>query len=232
MDLVITGRIADTQASHLYKVLEGQIVSGQLLPGQELSERSISEQLKIGRTPVREALQKLAANHLVRIEPRRGTSVSPVTVAGTTELFSIVWSLERLMMQRACERGSAAELHRVCELAPLSAAETRSNLPYVDVYGRIAQAARNPYLASVLAPMRVLVERIRIISGLAQDPELCRTFSELVRRVAERDRGGVNAAFDTYAGLFQDKSIAVLTERERSRTASPSLPRPHAPVME
>src|SRR5690606_8499615 len=113
----ITGPLADTQATRFYRILEGQIVSGELPPGRELSERSISEQLKIGRTPVREALQKLAANHLVQVEPRRGTFVSPIRAESTAELFYVAWPLERLIMLRAAERGRADELKRLGELA-------------------------------------------------------------------------------------------------------------------
>src|SRR5277367_6085233 len=63
-----------------YRELEEQIVTLRLAPGSPVSEASLSKRLGIGRTPVREALQRLARERLVVILPRRGILVSEVNV--------------------------------------------------------------------------------------------------------------------------------------------------------
>ena len=61
-----------------YQELEERIVTLQLQPGEVLSETALSEQLGIGRTPIREALQRLAREGLILILPRKGILVSEI----------------------------------------------------------------------------------------------------------------------------------------------------------
>jgi DNA-binding GntR family transcriptional regulator len=212
MGFLIKDPLADTQAMRFFKMLEGQIVSGELPPGQELSERSISEQLSIGRTPVHEALQKLAANHLVVIEPRRGTFVSPIEAASTAGLLYVASPLECLLMRRAGERGSDDELRQLRALtAGLRSARVSASL-YADLEELVATASRNPYLVSVIGPMRMLMRRIRILCGLAGHRPLGKAYAELIDCVAERDQAGISPAFAAYIKIFEEKALASLLQ--------------------
>ena len=65
-----------TLTDRAYRELEEMIVTLRLLPGTVLSEQALSVRLKIGRTPIREALQRLARDGLVVIMPRRGMASS------------------------------------------------------------------------------------------------------------------------------------------------------------
>ena len=67
-------------ADRAYRELEEMIVTLQLSPGTVLSEQALSVRLKIGRTPIREALQRLARDGLVAIMPRRGIMVSEINL--------------------------------------------------------------------------------------------------------------------------------------------------------
>ena len=66
---------ADTLTEQAYRLIEEQIVTLNLKPGDVLSEQLLSATLKIGRTPIREALQRLAREGLVTILPRKGILV-------------------------------------------------------------------------------------------------------------------------------------------------------------
>jgi DNA-binding GntR family transcriptional regulator len=211
MGFLIKDSLADTQAMRFFKMLEGQIVSGELPPGHELSERSISEQLSIGRTPVHEALQKLAANRLVVIEPRRGTFVSPIEAAGTAELLYVACPLERLLMWRAGEHGSDEELQQLRALAAkLRSARPAAPSLYAEIEERIAAAARNPYLVSVLVPMRMLMRRLRILCGLVGHRPLGRAYAEVIDGVTERDKAETGIAFATYMKIFEEEVLVSL----------------------
>lgn len=59
-----------------YRLLEEQIVTLRIVPGEVLSEYALAEQLGLGRTPIREALQRLAGEGLVAILPRKGILVT------------------------------------------------------------------------------------------------------------------------------------------------------------
>ncbi|GAB4227791.1 MAG: GntR family transcriptional regulator [Kiloniellaceae bacterium] len=92
-----------------YAELEERIVTLALPPGQVLSENALASSLGIGRTPIREALQRLAREGLIVILPRRGVMVSEINVRSQLELLKVRRELERLMAQLSTKRASAEE---------------------------------------------------------------------------------------------------------------------------
>src|SRR4051794_41876379 len=74
-------------ADKAYHEIRGLIVSLQLAPGAVIDERELIERLEIGRTPVREALRRLAHERLVEGYPRGGVFVTGVDVRGLARLF-------------------------------------------------------------------------------------------------------------------------------------------------
>ena len=73
----------------------------ELTPGSAVSEAMLSARLGIGRTPIREALQRLARERLVRILPRRGVIVSEIDVKSQLRLLEVRREIERLMARAA-----------------------------------------------------------------------------------------------------------------------------------
>lgn len=100
-----------------YAELEERIVTLALRPGQVLSENALAASLNIGRTPIREALQRLAREGLIVILPRRGVMVSEINVRSQLELLRVRRELERLMAQLASKRASAEEKAEFAEIA-------------------------------------------------------------------------------------------------------------------
>jgi DNA-binding GntR family transcriptional regulator len=206
---------SNTQAIRSYKTLEARIVSGELAPGQELSERSISEQLSVGRTPVKEALQKLANNHLVLIEPRRGTFVAPLDMGSTEDLFFVARPLKQLLVRLACERASNEErdLFRGLILRLRTAADRPGFIPlYSMADDLLSKAARNAYLVAVLDPMSMMIHRIRIACGLAGDKAVAKAFAEVIEGIVERDQNDTILAYEKYADLFASTIFSLLQE--------------------
>jgi len=100
-----------------YRQLEERIVTLQLEPGEVLSEAALSKQLGIGRTPIREALQRLAREGLVVILPRRGILVAEINVRSQLELLRVRRELERLMAKLCAVRCTAEERRAFADLA-------------------------------------------------------------------------------------------------------------------
>lgn len=100
-----------------YRELEERIVTLGLAPGEVLSEAALSKQLGIGRTPIREALQRLAREGLVVILPRRGILVAEINVRSQLELLKVRRELERLMARLCALRATASEKRAFAELA-------------------------------------------------------------------------------------------------------------------
>jgi DNA-binding GntR family transcriptional regulator len=108
-----------TKADDIALVIEEAIVSGELAPGTVLRQEQLSEQFEVSRTPIREALRKLAALGLVSFEPNRGVRVRTITREELREAFLIRAELEGLATEVAATRMTEEAL------AELVAAEKR-----------------------------------------------------------------------------------------------------------
>ena len=111
--------LESTKADEIAAVLEGEIVSGELQPGIVLRQESLSERFDVSRTPIREALRRLAALGLVSFEPNRGVRVRTVSRDELHEAFLVRAELESLATELAATRMGEQE-H-----ADLDAAEQR-----------------------------------------------------------------------------------------------------------
>jgi DNA-binding GntR family transcriptional regulator len=100
-----------------YAHLEELIVTLKLAPGAAVSEAELSLRTGIGRTPIREALQRLAREKLVSILPRRGIVVTEINVKSQLRLLEVRRELERLVARSAARRATAPERERFEELA-------------------------------------------------------------------------------------------------------------------
>ena len=108
-----------TKADEIALALEEAIVSGELTPGSVLRQEQVSSQYAVSRTPVREALRRLAALGLVSFEPNRGFRVRTLSRTEMWEAFLLRAELESLVT------GIAAERMTEGDLAELEAAELR-----------------------------------------------------------------------------------------------------------
>ena len=108
-----------TKADDIARVLEDEIVGGAIEPGTVLRQEQLSERFDVSRTPVREALRRLAALGLVTFEPNRGVRVRSISPAELREAHLVRAELEALATEVATPRMTAADL------AALDAAERR-----------------------------------------------------------------------------------------------------------
>ncbi len=102
-----------TKADEIALALEEAIVSGALAPGSVLRQEQVSAQYAVSRTPVREALRRLAALGLVSFEANRGFRVRTLSRAEMWEAFLLRAELESLVTGVAAERITAADLEEL-----------------------------------------------------------------------------------------------------------------------
>ena len=100
---------AETLTERAYRALEEEIVTLRIAPGTVVSEAILSRRLGVGRTPVREALQRLAREWLVVIMPRRGIVVSEIDPVRQLRLLEARREIERLLARSAAKRSTAAQ---------------------------------------------------------------------------------------------------------------------------
>jgi DNA-binding GntR family transcriptional regulator len=102
-----------TKADEIALQLEKAIVSGELEPGRVLRQEELSERFEVSRTPVREALRRLAALGLVSFVPNRGVRVRTITLEDLREAFLVRAELESLATEIAAPKFTAADLEEL-----------------------------------------------------------------------------------------------------------------------
>jgi len=154
--------------------LEQRIVEGELGNGKRLDETELSRFYGVSRTPVREALQRLAESGLAEHLPRRGTFVRSPSLSQLVEMFEVMAELECMAIRLAARRATANDIdalekdNETCRAA-VAANDTKK---YYEVnarlHGRIYQMSGNSFLASEarrlhdrLRPFRRLQLRVR-----------------------------------------------------------------------
>ena len=152
-----------------YAVLREEILDGRLAPGTVLAEVEQSTRLGVSRTPLREALSRLAADGLVSGHSGRGVVVTDVSVERVAELFEVRGALEEQAARLAARRRDPAVFERLqaeLRLAPdLLENGDPARHEYYELVARldaaIDDAVQNPLLVSTLAGVRTHVARIR-----------------------------------------------------------------------
>lgn len=160
-----TGRTPGTLAEQAHQQLEELIVTLELAPGSVWSEVSLAEMLNTGRTPVREAAQRLEAAHLVQIVPRHGIMITKPDIHEQLMVLETRRVLERLIVQRAARRALPAERKQMREAAAklTAAGKSKDVLAYLrSLYFAnqfMAKLARNTFAAEAIAPLHALSRR-------------------------------------------------------------------------
>lgn len=196
------------------------LVEGHIAPGAKLNERELSEQLKVSRTPLREAIRMLAAEGLVELLPNRGAVAAQLTAADVGHTFELIAGLEGLSGELAAQRITAEELAEVQALHyEMMAAYTRRDLStYYRLNAHIHQcinaAARNPVLTQTWANVNARLQALRFRSNF-DDAKWARAVAEherMVALLAARDGAGLRQLLQQH---LNHKAQAVLELMER-----------------
>jgi DNA-binding GntR family transcriptional regulator len=156
--------VVDLAADRAYLAIRGLIVSLELPPGAVIDERELMQSLQLGRTPVREALRRLAQEQLVEVFPRRGMFVTNVDVRDLARISEVRLALEPEAARLAAERATEEERD---ELAALGDRIKRgADLMGLDeqIHRAIYRAAHNDLLEKTLGEYYVLAHRIWMIA--------------------------------------------------------------------
>ena len=117
--------LESTKADDIAGLIEEAIVSGELIPGSVLRQEQLSERFGVSRTPVREALRRLAALGLVSFEPNRGVRVRTLSHDDLREAFLVRAELEALVTEEAARKLTSEALEELEECEKRFARLTR-----------------------------------------------------------------------------------------------------------
>jgi DNA-binding GntR family transcriptional regulator len=158
--------VTESLGRQAYYLLRDRIVTLQLPPGTLVNERDLMAESGFGRTPIREALQRLADDGLVEVYPRRGIYVGPIDVGDLGAISEIRVELEGFVARLAAERASDEDRTNLRALVPEVVALAREpdqhRLIHLDqrIHRLIYRAARNPFLEAALDRYYVLALRL------------------------------------------------------------------------
>jgi DNA-binding GntR family transcriptional regulator len=178
-----------------YRELEERIVTLRLKPGEFLSEYALAESLGIGRTPIREALQRLAREGLVVILPRKGILVSETDPRKQLLVLEVRRELERLLSRAGAQRASEEQRQRFREIADGMdrAAKTNDDMVFMrfdhELNLLISAAAHNDYATRAMRSLHGHSRRFWYLHyKQAADLPLCaRLHANQARAIADGD---------------------------------------------
>jgi DNA-binding GntR family transcriptional regulator len=194
-----------------YAHLEEMIVTLKLPPGAAVSETELSQRLGIGRTPIREALQRLARERLVMILPRRGIMVSEINVKSQLRLLEVRREVERLIARSAARRAMPAERERFRELARLfeKSAKVNDDVTFMrtdrEFNDLCLAATRNDFATGAMSLMHSLSRRFWYIhyKQAADMPLTAKLHADMARAIADANEARAAKATDRLLDVIE-----------------------------
>jgi len=192
-------RRGKTLTEQAYRLIEEQIVTLRLKPGDVLSEQMLSATFDIGRTPIREALQRLAREGLITVLPRKGILVSDINPRSQLLVLEVRREIERLLSRAGAERANKGQRAQMLEIAQGMdrAAKTNDDLAFMrldrELNRLLIESAHNDFAARSMKLLQGLSRRFWYMHYReAADLPLCaRLHANQARAIAQ---GNIEAA--------------------------------------
>jgi len=211
---------AETLTERAYRALEEEIVTLRLKPSQVLSEQILSATFKIGRTPIREALQRLAREGLVAILPRKGILVSDINPRNQLLVLEVRRELERLLSRAGAERATNEQREQLQDIARGMdrASKANDDIAFMrldrELNRLMIEAAHNDYAARSMKLLQGLSRRFWYMHYReAADLPLCaRLHANQARAIAQGDGDAAARASDklmNYVENFTRLTVSV-----------------------
>jgi DNA-binding GntR family transcriptional regulator len=163
--VVLQSASVRSQGERAYLLIRDQIVTLKLAPGSVIEEAKLRQELGLGRTPIREALQRLAHENLVSFVPHRGTFVSDINLTDLHRLTEVRTEMEGYAARLAADRATTSDRGQMqglmAELDTIDGADVHT-LMRLDqrIHRLVYQATRNPFLQAMLEEIFNLSLRI------------------------------------------------------------------------
>lgn len=196
-----------TLTTQLEDALRVDIIEGVLAPGQRLRSAELTDRYQVSATPLREALQRLAAQNLVEIDPRFGATVAPISRSDLQDTYWLREVLETLALRRSMELGNDAWRTRVTEAfeaftdrvsASPEESSLASALDWSDLHRKFHEAlfsaCDSPWLQRMLATLYDHSERYRMLSRRRGTRDTVQEHAQTYRPAIEGDADAAAAA--------------------------------------
>jgi DNA-binding GntR family transcriptional regulator len=205
-----------------FQAIRRMIVTLELAPGAVVRDDLLQQQLGLGRTPIREALQRLVRDQFVTIIPRRGMYVSSIDVSELSTLYETRAILEPYVMRLACARGRSADWEAMAAaLARATAHSTSTELLEIDRECReiVWAAAGNRFLTDTLDMLYAQSDRLwhLYLADVAALDEVIAEHRAIHEALVAGDGERAAALIESHMRAFNDK----IGDAVRRRLESP-----------
>ncbi len=199
---------ARSLADQAYELLEGKLVTLDLPPGAQVSEGQLIDMTGLGRTPVREAIQRLAQQDMFIVLPRKGLVVTPVSRANMLHILEARKPIERVIIYRASLN---AKDDQRSEIAAIARKLTFSHENFLDflkldqeLNSMLDECAANPFATAAVTPLRSHCRRFFYgNSSQMQLSEAITAISTMARLIARRDYVSAQKASDAVMAVLE-----------------------------
>jgi DNA-binding GntR family transcriptional regulator len=216
--------VAESLHAEVAAQLRDRIFSGALAGGVLIDELALCEQLQISRTPLREALKVLAAEGLVRQEPRRGSFVNEVTERDLDEIFPVIALLEGRCAYEAALNATDADLAALQTLHERLQKMARAGriqeyyTANVAIHEAMITLANNRWLAQATGDLRKILKlaRLQQLGAPGRVQQSCAEHMAVFAAIQARDAAGAEAAMRTHL-TRQREALRDLTRSQKTR---------------
>jgi len=199
---------ARSLADQAYELLEGKLVTLDLPPGAQVSEGQLIDMTGLGRTPVREAIQRLAHQDMFIVLPRKGLVVAPVSRASMLHILEARKPIERVIIHRAALNAKDDQRSEISAIARKLTFSHESFLDFLkldqELNNLLDECAANPFATAAVTPLRSHCRRFFYgNSSQMQLSEAITAISKMARLIARRDYVSAQKASDAVMAVFE-----------------------------
>lgn len=214
-------RAKGTGVRFAYESLRDEILSLELAPGALLDETTLAERFAMSRSPVREALIRLAGDGLVVTLSNRSTVVAPIDVQTFPKYVEALDIAQRMNTRLAAELRDDADLKAIARRQKdfVNAVKSGRHLAMSetnrDFHMAIAEAGRNPYLAGFYGRLldqgrRILHLHFQYLESGHEGVLLTGEHDEMIEAIRDRDAARADALAHAHTRQFRDTFIAFM----------------------
>lgn len=217
----MTAERDSSMQNQAYQFIRKKIERCEYAPNDMLSESLLREELGFSRTPVREAIGRLAQEGLVRVYPKRGIMVSAISIGDIHQIFEVRSLVEPYAIRAHHDRIDLAEIENFAEIfRAYDGGERCSDIYGVDdrFHAALISAMENDYLLELYDRIHVQSVRLRVLSGRFIESRIRDTMAEHAR-IAEaclaRDWQGAALAMTEHLRCSKESSLAAILKNSR-----------------
>lgn len=212
---------AEMQSQMAYRIIEEMIVTLRIAPGSRISEKSLNKTLGIGRTPIREALQRLALEGTVKILPRAGVIVSEIDLSDQLKLIEVRREIEKILAGRAARiadeqaRNTFRNLAKKFEQAAAQNDEKIFIVTDREFNSLVSATAQNSYATHAIGPIGAQTRRFWYLhfKRFGDLRQVCKLHAAIATAIADCDEALARQASDAlmdYVDWYTRRTLEAL----------------------